>query len=106
MYIGDDYEDSSLPSGNYLPYALKPLKYSNVVASTWVADNTYADYGYKCDITCAGVTSSSIAQVIFALTEADSGNYATVCQTSTNTVTIYSKVNTTITIPTILIQGV
>lgn len=106
MYVGDDYEDDSLPSGNYLPYALKPLKYSNVVASTWVADNTYTDYGYKCDITCTGVTSSSIAQVIFALTEADSGNYATVCQTSTNTVTIYSKVNTTITIPTILVQGV
>lgn len=106
MYVDDDYEDSSLPSGNYLPYALKPLKYSNIVASTWVADNTYADYGYKCDITCNGVTSNSIAQVIFALTEADSGNYATVCQTSTNTVTIYSKVDTTITIPTILIQGV
>lgn len=106
MYVGDDYEDSSLPSGNYLPYALKPLKYSNIVASTWVADNTYADYGYKCDITCNGVTSNSIAQVIFALIEADSGNYATVCQTSTNTVTIYSKVDTTITIPTILVQGV
>lgn len=84
----------------------KSLSFTNVSASSWVADNTYADYGYKCDISCTGVTSSMYAMVNFAPTEADSGNYATVCNTGTDIVTIYSKVNDTITIPSIVVMGV
>lgn len=106
MYVGDDYEDITTPSGNYIPFALKPLKITNISASNWVADNTYADYGYKCDLSCPGVTANMFAQVIFGPTEADSGNYATVCQTGSGTVTIYSKVNDTITIPSIVVMGV
>ena len=82
------------------------LIFENKSASDWVSDSTYSDYDYKCEISCSGVTSSMVATVIFGQTEADSGNYATVNQTGTNTVTIYSKVNTSITIPTILVQGV
>lgn len=78
------------------------LTFENKEVSVWLSDSTYTGYGYKAEITCAGVTSSMVANVIFAPTEADSGNYATVCDTDTNTVTIYSKVNTTITIPTIV----
>lgn len=106
MYVGDDYEDITVPSGNYIPFALKPLKITNISASNWVADNTYTDYGYKCDLSCSGVTANMFAQVIFAPTEADSGNYATVCQTGSRIVTIYSKVNDTITIPSIVVMGV
>lgn len=83
----------------------KFLSFTNITASTWVADNTYADYGYKCDITCTGVTANDYAQVNFGVTEADSGDYATICLTSTNTVTIYGKVNTSITIPSIIVLG-
>lgn len=81
------------------------LIFENTTASTWVSDSTYSGYGYKCDLTCTGVTTNSYAQVIFNPTEATSGNYATICSTSTNTVTIYSKVNTSITIPTIIVMG-
>lgn len=107
MFVGDNYQDDNLPSGEYSAVALKSelpknLSFTNVSASNWVADNTYADYGYKCELSCSGVTANMFAMVIFAPTEADSGNYATVCNTGTNTVTIYSKVNTTITIPTIV----
>lgn len=84
----------------------KALSFTNKSASSWVADNTYTDYGYKCELSCSGVTSSMYAMVNFAPTEADSGNYATVCLTGTNTVTIYSKVNDTITIPSIVVMGV
>ena len=77
------------------------LLFTNVTASNWVSDNTYSDYGYKCDITCNGITSSSIVHIMFDITEATSGDYAPVCVTSSNTVTIYGKVNTSITIPTI-----
>ena len=83
---------------------LKNLTFSNVSAATWVADTTYASYGYKCDLTTTGVTSSMIAEVIFAHAESISGNYSPICVTGANIVTIYSKVNTTITIPTILVS--
>mgnify|MGYP003290841364 CR=1 FL=1 len=83
----------------------KNLIFSNKVASTWVSDSTYSDYGYKCDISCSGVTSSMVATVMFAQTEAESGDYATVCETGNGIVTIYSKVNTSITIPTIVVMG-
>lgn len=82
------------------------LTFNNVSASTWVADNTYQDYGYKCELNCNGVKANMFAQVIFNPTEADSGNYATVAQTGNNIITIYSKVNDTITIPNIVVMGV
>lgn len=83
----------------------KFLFFTNVSASSWVVDNTYQDYGYKCELTCNGVTSSDYAQVIFGPTQATNGNYANLCLTGTDSVTIYSKVNTAITIPTIFIIG-
>ena len=85
---------------------LKNLVFTNISASSWVSDTTYTDYGYKCELTCSGVTSTDIAEVIFAHTQAVSGNYSPVCLTSTDRVTIYSKVNTSITIPTIIVNKV
>ena len=76
---------------------------SNVTASSWVADTTYADYGYRCALTIAGVTASDVAEVIFGVTEATSGDYAPVCQTYAGGVYIYSKVNTSITVPTVMV---
>lgn len=83
----------------------KFLSFTNVTASSWVSDNTYTGYYYKCDVTCNGVTSSDYAQVIFAPDQSNSGNYASACSTGTNTVTIYSKVSSSITIPTIIVMG-
>lgn len=81
--------------------SVSALKFTNVTASTWVSDNTYQDYTYKCEITCQGVTSDMYIEVVFGVTEATSGDYAPVCLSSSNTVTIYSKVNDSITIPLI-----
>lgn len=83
----------------------KFLTFTNVTASTWVSDSTYTSYGYKCVITCAGTTSNDYAQVIFGPDQANSGDYTSVCLTGTDSVTIYSKVNTSISIPTIIIIG-
>lgn len=80
--------------------------FTDVYANSWVSDSTYADYGYKCELSCSGVTANMFAQVIFAPAQADSGNYATVCLTGNGTVTIYSKVNDTISIPSIVVMGV
>lgn len=77
---------------------------TSVLTGDWSADTTYSGYGYKAVITISGVTSSMLAEVSFGHTESISGNYSPVCLTGTNSVTIYSKVSTAITIPTILIQ--
>lgn len=82
---------------------ITPLKFTNITVSTWASDTTYADYPYKATITLTGVTTSMIAEIMFNVTEAESGNYAPVCETFDGGVYIYSKVNTSITIPTILV---
>ena len=80
--------------------------FNDVTANTWVADSTYSGYGYKCEISISGVLSTDYASVTFAHSEAISGNYSPICLTSTDKVTIYSKVNTTITISNIIIKRV
>ena len=82
---------------------ITPLKFTNITVSTWVSDTTYTNYSYKANITLTGVTSSMVAEVIFNVTESESGNYAPVCETFDGGVYIYSKVNTVITIPTVLV---
>lgn len=84
----------------------KYLTFTNLSASTWLPDSTYTNFNYKCILTCNGVTSTDYAQVIFYPEQASSGNYANVCLTDTDSVTIYSKINTSITIPTIIVTGV
>lgn len=86
-----------------VPNVLEVL--TNISASSWVSDSTYADYAYKCVLNVSGhnITSTTYADVTFSESDSISGNYAPVCSTGTNTVTIYSKVNSSITIPAILI---
>ena len=79
------------------------LKFTDKAASIWVSDSTYADYPYRCDIACAGVTASMYAEVTFNMEQATSGNYAPICETKANVVSIWSKDNTSITVPSIVI---
>ena len=81
----------------------KSLSFSNV-NPTWVTDTTYTDYGFKGTITLPGVTSSMYAEVVFSVVDATSGNYAPICETFDGGVYIWSKVNTTITIPSIVVE--
>lgn len=86
----------------------KNLYFTNIDAINWVldTDETYSDYAYKCVLSgLTGVTSGMFALVVFAPTEFDSGNYANVCETGSGTITIWSKLNTAITIPTIVVMG-
>ena len=79
------------------------IKLSNTAVSTWESDTTYADYPYKATIAATGVKSTMVAEVVYDIADAESGNYASVCNTFDGGVYIYSKVNTAITIPTILV---
>lgn len=81
----------------------KGLKFTNLTASSWVDDTTYENYPYRCDLVCSGVTADMYAEVVFDIEQATSGNYAPVCETKANIVSIWSKVNDSITISTIII---
>lgn len=74
-----------------------------VAASDWVASTEFADFPYEAKIILTDfVNFSSIPQVVFGLTEATSGNYAPICKAGDKGVYIYSKVNTAITLPTVV----
>lgn len=74
-----------------------------VAASDWVASTEFADFPYEAKIILSDfVNFSSIPQVVFGLTEATSGNYAPICKAGDKGVYIYSKVNTAITLPTVV----
>lgn len=79
------------------------IKLENKTVSNWVSDSTYEDYPYRATITESSINAAMVAEVIYGLTEAESDNYAPVCQTFNGGVYIYSKVNTSIVIPTILV---
>lgn len=73
------------------------------VCSTWASDSTYADYPYKGTIPLVGVDGTMGVEVTFSMTDAISGNYSPICNTTNDAVEIWSKKNTSITIPTIKI---
>ena len=82
----------------------KNLYFSDVDASVWVDSTEYPEYKYQCDMECVGVTPEYFPDVVLGATEADSGNYSSVCESLDNAVRIYSKKNASITVPTIIIH--
>lgn len=98
LTIGDTTYD--LPSGGG---GVSMLSFTNKTASSWTSDSTYSGYGYKCVITCTGVTSSHYVEVTFSPADIALGVLCPVCTAGTNSVTIYSSDNTlSLTIPTIV----
>lgn len=61
-----------------------------IQTTDWVADTTYAEFPFKADIPCTGVTSTMYASLAFGYAEATSGDFAPVCDTGTDIVTIYA----------------
>ena len=82
----------------------KNIYYTNVTASEWVEDSTYVDFVYKCDLACEGVTPNDYAEVVFEVAQSTGGDYAPVCETLDNAVRIWSKKDSVIIVPTIIIS--
>ncbi len=97
-FLDDYFEDSQEAFSEKQD---KSLYFNEVSASSWTSDTTYAGYGYKCEISLTGVTAAMVPYITLGHTEAVSGNYSPVALSGTGTITIYSKVNTSITIPLI-----
>ena len=110
--FNDDLVENTLVQVGYYKFAYlesdgKPCTVAwqnmTVAASDWVASTEFADFPYEAKIALTDfVNFSSIPQVVFGLTEATSGNYAPICKAGDKGVYIYSKVNTSITLPTIV----
>lgn len=110
--FNDDLVENTLVQVGYYKFAYlesdgKPCTVAwqnmTVAASDWVASTEFEDFAYEAKIALSDfVNFSSIPQVVFGLTEATSGNYAPICKAGDKGVYIYSKVNTAITLPTIV----
>lgn len=110
--FNDDLVENTLVQVGYYKFAYlesdgKPctVAWQNMVvaASDWVASTEFEDFAYEAKIALTDfVNFSSIPQVVFGLTEATSGNYAPICKAGDKGVYIYSKVNTEITLPTVV----
>ncbi len=110
--FNDDLVENTLVQVGYYKFAYlesdgKPCTVAwqnmTVAASDWVAGTEFADFPYEAKIILTDfVNFSSIPQVVFGLTEATSGNYAPICKAGDKGVYIYSKVNTSITLPTVV----
>lgn len=110
--FNDDLVENTLVQVGYYKFAYlesdgKPCTVAwqnmTVAASDWVASTEFEDFAYEAKIILTDfVNFSSIPQVVFGLTEATSGNYAPICKAGDKGVYIYSKVNTEITLPTVV----
>lgn len=85
---------------------LKKLQFNNtsVPASAFVSDTTYEDFPYRASVALSGVTSTMIPEVVLALSDAVSGNFAPVAESFNGGVYLYAAdvPDAGITIPTIL----
>lgn len=90
--------------GTWAPVGNGTVILNNVAASTWVADTTYAEYGYRCTVASAAISATDFVDVVFGVTEATSGDYAPVCEAYDGGVYLYSKVDDAIIVPTITIM--
>lgn len=85
---------------------LKKLQFSNVSVSAgdFVADTTYQDFPYRASVSLSGVIESMIPEVVLAVDDAVSGNFAPVVESYNGGVYLYagSPPDADITIPTII----
>ena len=110
--FNDDLVENTLVQVGYYKFAYlesdgKPCTVAwqnmTVAESDWVASTEFEYFAYEAKIILSDfVNFSSIPQVVFGLTEATSGNYAPICKAGDKGVYIYSKVNTAITLPTVV----
>ena len=81
-------------------------KIEDTRVSAWAASTAYAGYGYQAQINIPNLTENDIVNVTFSGVDVISGNYYPTIQFYEGYILVFSKVNTTITIPTIEITKI
>lgn len=79
------------------------VAWQNVVVNNWVASTEFADFPYEAKINLTDfVDYKTVPQVVFDIADTMSGNYAPICKSGDKCVYIYGKVNTAITLKTVI----
>ena len=81
-------------------------KIEDTSVSTWSASTKYVDFAFQAQINIADLSEFDSVNVVFGLLDAISGNYAPAIEIYEDYILVFSKVNTTITIPTIEITKI
>ena len=81
-------------------------KILNTVVSTWSDSTTYVKYPYEAVIPIVNIKESDSVEVIYNIIDAESTNYASGGELYDGFIKIFSKVNTEITIPTLVITKI
>ena len=81
-------------------------KIEDTSVSSWSASTKYANFGYQAQINIANLTEDDFVNVVFSVTDANSGNYAAAIEQYAGYILIFSSVNTAITIPTIVVNKI
>lgn len=85
---------------------LRKLQFTNTVvtAASFVSDTTYQDFPYRAAVALTGVLSSMIPDVVLALSDATSGNFAPVAECYNGGIYLYaaSAPDAALTVPTII----
>ena len=84
----------------------RTYKILDTVVSTWTASTTYIKYPYEAVILIENIKESDSVEVIYNNIDAESTNYAPGGELYEGYIKIFSKVNTEITIPTLVITKI
>lgn len=78
--------------------------YTDLTASAWVDDTSIVGYRFRCDLVCPGVKDTDYAEVLFCKEDSLSGNYSSICETKEGLVSVWSIVNTAISVPMVFVN--
>lgn len=81
-------------------------KIEDTSVPTWAASTKYVDFAFQAQINIAYLSEADFVNVVFGINEANSGNYAAAIEIYSGYILVFSKVNTAITIPTIVITKI
>lgn len=84
----------------------RTYKILNTTVSTWLDSTTYTKYPHKAIILIENIKESDSVEVIYNIMDASSGNYAPGGELHEGYIIIFAKVNTEITIPTLVITKI
>lgn len=84
-------------------HSVLSAKAVSVAASAWSSNTTMSGYSYRASIAITGCTADYVPVVTFDNAQAVSGNYCPVAETYAGGVYIWSKVNTAITVPSVIV---
>ena len=100
LFLHATQEQQDLWTNNY------SYKLTNVAVPSWSTSTKYADFAYQAQINIANLTEDDFVNVVFSVTNANSGNYASAIEQYAGYILVFSKVNTAITIPTISVTKI